>query len=108
MTTIGKLRGMMERATPGPWYLRQMKRHAALCGGDHGYLNAGQNHQRGMANAELIIAAVNALPALLEAAQRAKEYRDLGTDKREVPPGVWAAAANNLDNALQRLEAGRG
>lgn len=61
MTDINKLRRLMERATPGPWEAVFEPEFAGVFSADDGPHVCNARH----ANAELIVAAVNALPDLL-------------------------------------------
>lgn len=75
-TTDTELRELLAAATPGPWRV-----HAAL-GDEFWYLSSGPDTNLiaqgsfAFADAELIAAAVNALPGLLDRAERAEKERD--------------------------------
>ena len=73
---IDELRRLAEAATPGPWeayhphpHYRQYAVDAVTPEGHLGYAVATTQDVQAEANAELIVAAVNALPALLDAAE---------------------------------------
>lgn len=86
--TVGRLRALLEKATPGPWRVHEITDsaeraapHRTVRGECNDPVAAlarrtfPESHQRAReeANAALIVEAINALPALLDAASRAIE-----------------------------------
>lgn len=76
--TISDLQGLLEKATALPWASQQCLTYVGIMGGDaleerfgrptaigHTTISNGRNRDKATANAALIVAAVNALPALL-------------------------------------------
>lgn len=85
--TIEELRALLAKATPGPWRLRltdlERPDYAEIDGDRHGALATvvyrmeddkrfGKNSPENEANAALIVAAINALPALLDRLEKAE------------------------------------
>lgn len=106
--TIQRLRELMVNATPGPWNVDACG-DAADIWSEHGKvaisLNASSYCMR-THDAALIVAAINALPAMIEVCEAAKkvdqqafENHD-GTDHWSVPSELMDA----LCKALQKLE----
>jgi hypothetical protein len=71
---VEKLKGLLAKATPGPW--RQMEQWIGASSGpppiatshqDYATAPGGTHHAEALANAALIVEAVNALPSLLPA-----------------------------------------
>lgn len=95
MSKIDELRGLVERATRGPWVEREALKATAGgirterdifgAGGDRVLLNLSE------ADRLLIVAAVNALPALLAVAEAARKV-------------VQHTADFDLETALARLD----
>ena len=74
MTTTDRLRALLAEATPGPWQATEKR------GKRDGYVRSGDRTladmrlRNGEADAALIVAAVNALPALLDVADAARRF----------------------------------
>lgn len=104
MTTIAKLRELLERATPGPWESLTPPQHeatsrhgAAVRKGIDGIADVVRVDHLGSsteANAALIAAAVNALPRLLAVAEAAEEmFKERYREEWDVQPLLAALAA---------------
>jgi hypothetical protein len=99
VTIIERLRALLAEATPGPWAWTETGGPFALVMGPDGdelvhvrmNLGLGSNPDR---DAALIAAAVNALPALLDVAEAARDY--LAHDR---DTNALAAALARLDVA---------
>lgn len=79
MIDVGELRRLIEAATPGPWALDSDEEYDIMIDGDdpfacvlEGFL-VGAHRPTREANAALIVAAVNALPSLLDENERLRE-----------------------------------
>jgi hypothetical protein len=77
---LSKLRELLEKGTPGPWrtldqYIDADTGPLPIATGwyDHMTMEGGQHHQAALANAALIVAAVNALPHLIAELTTARE-----------------------------------
>lgn len=95
---ITELRKLLAEATPGPWECFQAN-PALICISGCGYGNFAQVSISGRkdtlamdtANAAIIATAVNALPSLLDAAEREQKLRE-----------ALEAAANELTRLIER------
>jgi hypothetical protein len=106
---VARLRELMAKATPRPWthqgYSFQTgMTHASGVGGfTAGFQDdcSDQQIMQGIPNAALIVAAVNALPALLDVCEAAQAFRVSG-----VPHHAWVRLWNALDAlaALARVQ----
>jgi hypothetical protein len=106
---IERLRELLARATPGPWKSQDHQHQADLmtwysvekANGMRGQVARVMSHVRGKADAALIVAAVNALPALLDVCEAAQAFRVSG-----VPHHAWVRLWNALDAlaALARVQ----
>lgn len=111
MTTIEKLEKALTRATPPPWV--KWVGHANIVAGPvdentRGHITGGRGEiatcddldfgeRRAECNTRLIVAAVNALPALLRVAKAAKDIMDDGDSEDTEMSGDLSAALRALD-----------
>lgn len=112
--TVERLRELRAKATEGPWVENTHDVWTVRADGEPGipllreeignYRSWGRatTHEERESNAALIVEAINALPALLDAVEagedalkRARPYRD-GSGVIEIPMHVWAAFAGAL------------
>ena len=114
MSEIERLRALLAEATPGPWEADDTSDWTNDSYGDEegkpptsgwfrncgvGKVDAGDYSTLTFADAALIAAAVNALPALLEVAEVAAEFRRLACIFRVPSPIDLFAALDRLDGA---------
>jgi hypothetical protein len=80
MTTTKRLRALLAEATPGPWRFGDAHPDELVVADSMTLAGAttvvcyGEPDDEGKADAALIAAAVNALPALLDVAEAARDY----------------------------------
>jgi len=81
MTDTQKLRELLAKATPGPWensnghiglYIEERPEWSAIANVEH-HPDQGASADEGNSNAALIVAAVNALPDLLDEVERLRK-----------------------------------
>lgn len=117
MTVLDRLNALRTEATPGPWHWLsgnetdqwaapdQVIRYRVLESAGRAVLQHAQTWQIRDAEADLIVAAVNALPALLRIARAARPMANLphplSADERE----QWLTRQAELRSALSDLEA---
>lgn len=98
--TLPELRALLSRATPGPWRTQECSAGGLILLRDCRY----QTHLQVVpeADAALIAAAVNALPALLDAVEAAQRLLD---DVKQRHPGeeLRCPYMQALDAAVARL-----
>lgn len=101
--TLPELRALLERATPGPWRTQECSAGGLILLRDCRY----QTHLQVVpeADAALIAAAVNALPALLDAVEAAERLRKLDAVKDDWDSDL-NAARDAFDAAVARLNGG--
>jgi hypothetical protein len=106
MTPTHHLRQLLAEATPGPWHSREYTNGDTLVVeiGDAMFVLAQPNVRDvpASADAALIVAAVNALPALLAIAEAAQEVLRCEDDITE-PDYVLNRATESLRTALSLL-----
>jgi hypothetical protein len=114
MSEIERLRALLAEATPGPWRARKwpsprMVEVLAVTKPPivpwAGFDDSDRTKTEHDANASLIAAAVNVLPALLDVAEAAQAWRahcdtPMGPDNSEQML-EWAATEYRLDEALR-------
>lgn len=103
--TIPELRALLSRATPGPWHtIMVLIRCEESCGsvGDGKTVAETRTGPAMLDDAALIAAAVNALPALLDAVEAAQRLLD---DVKQRHPGeeLRCPYTQALDAAVARL-----
>jgi len=114
MTTIERLRALLAEATPGPWRARKWPspRMVEVLATTKppivpwsGFDDSDRTLKEHDANAVLIAAAVNGLPALLDAAEAVQRMSGSGVtgDQDEDPTDFWFAL-NDAIAALARLD----
>ena len=72
--TLDELRRLLAEATPGPWFTYEWDVWASDAHGEE-FVVYSNPHTK--PDADLIVAAVNALPALLRVAEAAQHQRDM-------------------------------
>ena len=108
VSEVERLRALLAEATPGPWRTSVGRRGAAALAAErpglllaevftHGDYIFAERHQ----NADLIAAAVNALPALLDVAEAARRLRD---DLKHQQLRWVSDEYDQLNVALDRLD----
>jgi hypothetical protein len=108
---VARLAELLAKATPGPWSVHPRAETAVLASDGYSATNTESNlfdsHARNIANAALIVAAVNALPALLlQVAERDAEIARL-RDKRAEFMAKWGLALGRVDAAKELLRDAR-
>lgn len=111
MTT--ELRELLAKATPGPWGAEAITKHSAsnerpwvgrLSESRYAALSYGETQLEAVANAALIVAAVNALPALLD---RVEALEAENARMREALASLLANFAEGDFISETRIEAAR-
>lgn len=98
--TIAELRALLARATPGPWHLCD-DGETSKCADESGLTTAhtkgchAPHRKNAAAHAALIAAAINALPALLDAVEAAQRWMrtENADEEREAVAAFDAAVA---------------
>jgi hypothetical protein len=82
MNTLDELERLLKAGTPGPWKIDGDKASPDIFGPEGWAValgecsqNCGYIHWNNLADADLIVAAINALPGLIESARRVEEMR---------------------------------
>jgi hypothetical protein len=91
---IADLRDLLAAATPGPWIVGVF--HGCIFGPN--YVAVADTVDGHVADAAIIVAAINALPALLDIAEAARAYLDTS------PAQTGRVSEERLRVALARLD----
>lgn len=92
MTDLEPLKAALAAATPGPWVNGSHNEHGVVRSPEHGLIAQCGPYGKQDADARLIVAAVNALPALIAEVEALREVRE----------AARAIIASDLDVAGRR------